>query len=250
MPTAYTGIHKYFSWLFYFNMILPLCMCLWLDLCTRCTKSNINILLRVNCLGFLWVNNQFFGYSYAYIWIRWINMVQRVICLHPFDKSVKLTFFRFVVYFSVLCDDAKQGKMLLHDAMNALLKLALSGNPCDRTLGSEDAEVKPTLLWSMLYVQELTMVCQSLSLSLSQPLTFTNSPSSLHSYICSHFLLKPCGCRFGIWDLNLWLYDVRWILRFLLWFQDEQGYFLSTPMPDANLDYNDLIDSTAVVCHP
>ncbi|KAM0955305.1 hypothetical protein EV1_023465 [Malus domestica] len=91
----------------------------------------------------------------------------------------------FVVYFSVLCDDAKQGKMLLHDAMNALLKLALSGNPYDRTLDSEDAEVKPTLLWSMLYVQELST--------------------------------------------------------------DEQGYFLSTPMPDANLDYNDLIDSTAVL---
>ncbi|RXH69223.1 hypothetical protein DVH24_037007 [Malus domestica] len=90
----------------------------------------------------------------------------------------------FVVYFSVLCDDAKQGKMLLHDAMNALLKLALSGNPYDRTLDSEDAEVKPTLLWSMLYVQELST--------------------------------------------------------------DQQGYFLSTPMPDANLDYNDLIDSTAV----
>lgn len=121
-------------------------------------------------------------------------MVQRVICLHPFDKPVKLTSFRFVVYFSVLCDDAKQGKMLLRDAMNALLKLSLSANPYDRTLDSEDAEVKPTVLWSMLYVQELTTVCQSL---------LSNSPSSLHSYICSHFLLKPCGYRFGIWDLNL-----------------------------------------------
>lgn len=72
------------------------------------------------------------------------------------------------MYFSVLCEDAKQGKMLLRDAMNALLKLALSGNPYDRTLDGEDAEVKPTLLWSVLYVQELTTVCHSLPLSLSQ----------------------------------------------------------------------------------
>lgn len=64
-----------------------------------------------------------------------------------------------MLYFSGLCDDAGQGKRLLHAAMNALLTLPVSANPesCSAA-GSEDAEVKPTLLWSMLYIQELTTV--------------------------------------------------------------------------------------------
>ncbi|PQQ04433.1 rab proteins geranylgeranyltransferase component A 2 [Prunus yedoensis var. nudiflora] len=63
----------------------------------------------------------------------------------------------FVLYFSGLCDDAGQGKRLLHAAMNALLTLPISANPeSGSAAGSEDAEVKPTLLWSMLYIQELT----------------------------------------------------------------------------------------------
>ncbi|BFG39440.1 hypothetical protein CerSpe_257140 [Prunus speciosa] len=63
----------------------------------------------------------------------------------------------FVLYFSGLCDDAGQGKRLLHAAMNALLTLPVSANPeSGSAAGSEDAEVKPTLLWSMLYIQELT----------------------------------------------------------------------------------------------
>ncbi|ONH97292.1 hypothetical protein PRUPE_7G181700 [Prunus persica] len=62
----------------------------------------------------------------------------------------------FVLYFSGLCDDAGQGKRLLHAAMNALLTLPVSES--GSAAGSEDAEVKPTLLWSMLYIQELTTV--------------------------------------------------------------------------------------------
>ncbi|CAB4318328.1 unnamed protein product [Prunus armeniaca] len=62
----------------------------------------------------------------------------------------------FVLYFSGLCDDAGQGKRLLHAAMNALLTLPVSES--GSAAGSEDTEVKPTLLWSMLYIQELTTV--------------------------------------------------------------------------------------------
>ncbi|GMN54646.1 hypothetical protein TIFTF001_023769 [Ficus carica] len=78
----------------------------------------------------------------------------------------------FVLYFAALCDDAKQGKNLLRAAMNALLKIP----------ESENAEVKPTLLWSAMYIQELTMC--------------------------------------------------------------EPGHLSSTPMPDGNLNYNDLLDAT------
>ncbi|KAK9284815.1 hypothetical protein L1049_023992 [Liquidambar formosana] len=65
----------------------------------------------------------------------------------------------FVLYLSALCDDADQGKKLLHAAMNALFTPDVSGNPensssvqCENT-----EEVKSTLLWSALYMQELNM---------------------------------------------------------------------------------------------
>ncbi|XP_068323703.1 rab escort protein 1-like [Pyrus communis] len=93
----------------------------------------------------------------------------------------------FVLYFSALCDDAEQGKRSLHAAMNALLTLPVSGNRRGSTVHSEDAEIKPTLVWSTLYIQELIM--------------------------------------------------------------DQHEYFISTPMPDGNLNYNDLIDATAEIFH-
>ncbi|CAL2269278.1 unnamed protein product [Prunus armeniaca] len=66
----------------------------------------------------------------------------------------------FVLYFSALCDHAEQGKRLLHAAMNSLLTLPGPGNPENgSTVESEDAQmkVKPNLLWSTLYIQELYM---------------------------------------------------------------------------------------------
>ncbi|CAN6687376.1 unnamed protein product [Malus baccata var. baccata] len=93
----------------------------------------------------------------------------------------------FMLYFSALCDDAEQGKGSLHAAMNALLTLPVSGNRHGSTVHSEDAEIKPTLVWSTLYIQELIM--------------------------------------------------------------DQHEHFISTPMPDGNLNYNDLIDATAEIFH-
>lgn len=69
-----------------------------------------------------------------------------------------------MLYFSALCDHAEQGKRLLHAAMNSLLTLPGPGNPENgSTVESEDAQVKvkPNLLWSTLYIQELYMVCHS-----------------------------------------------------------------------------------------
>ncbi|KAH7557040.1 hypothetical protein JRO89_XS11G0033600 [Xanthoceras sorbifolium] len=64
----------------------------------------------------------------------------------------------FVLYFSALCDEVNQGKKLLHAALDALLQLLVSGNSENSsTFQSEDTEhVEPTLLWSALYIQELT----------------------------------------------------------------------------------------------
>lgn len=71
-------------------------------------------------------------------------------------------FFRFVLYFSALCDDAKQGKNLLRAAINDLLKLpGFEGAESGSAEKGENAEAKPTLLWSTLYIQELTTVCLS-----------------------------------------------------------------------------------------
>ncbi|KAL6278690.1 hypothetical protein ACE6H2_022291 [Prunus campanulata] len=66
----------------------------------------------------------------------------------------------FVLYFSALCDHVEQGKRLLHAAMNSLLTLPGPGNPENgSTVESEDGQVKvkPNLLWSTLYIQELSM---------------------------------------------------------------------------------------------
>lgn len=85
-----------------------------------------------------------------------------------------------MLYISALCNDDDQGKKLIHAVMNTLLTVPLdsesnaavqsetaengsavqdetsessSGGP------SDSGEEKPTLLWSALYSQELTLVC-------------------------------------------------------------------------------------------
>ncbi|KAJ9172563.1 hypothetical protein P3X46_015787 [Hevea brasiliensis] len=62
----------------------------------------------------------------------------------------------FVLYLSALSDDAHQGKKSLNAAMNALFtcpdSVNLESSCADQ---NENAELKPTLLWSALYIQEL-----------------------------------------------------------------------------------------------
>ncbi|CAL5434863.1 unnamed protein product [Camellia sinensis] len=94
----------------------------------------------------------------------------------------------YVLYLSTLCDDAIQGKKSLHAAVNAIFSVPISGTPENsNTDESENAEVKPTLLWSALYIQEMTT------------------------------------CSFDS--------------------------IFSTPMPDGNLNYNDLLDATKKLFH-
>ncbi|XP_044464780.1 rab escort protein 1-like isoform X2 [Mangifera indica] len=65
----------------------------------------------------------------------------------------------FVLYFSALCADADQGKKLLHATLNALEKLLDSENAESSSTiqGKDPEEVKPSILWSALYVQDLVM---------------------------------------------------------------------------------------------
>ncbi|CAI9758004.1 unnamed protein product [Fraxinus pennsylvanica] len=64
----------------------------------------------------------------------------------------------FVTYLSAPCDNAVEGKKLLHSAINALFSVSISGKSEKSNKGdhSENTEVKPSLLWSALYLQELT----------------------------------------------------------------------------------------------
>ncbi|XP_030935250.1 rab escort protein 1-like isoform X2 [Quercus lobata] len=65
----------------------------------------------------------------------------------------------FVLYFCTLCHDANQGIKSLNAAMDSLLTLPKSSHSeSSTTVHSENsAEVKPTVLWKALYIQELTM---------------------------------------------------------------------------------------------
>ncbi|XVF18144.1 hypothetical protein REPUB_Repub10bG0187000 [Reevesia pubescens] len=86
----------------------------------------------------------------------------------------------FVLYISALCNDDDQGKKLLHAVMNTLLTVPVSinseSNAASQTETAESGRVvqdetgersfiaqsdtgegKPTLLWSALYTQELTL---------------------------------------------------------------------------------------------
>lgn len=63
----------------------------------------------------------------------------------------------FVLYLSALCDDAIQGKRLLNAAMNALLTFPDSVNSeSSSTVQSENTEEKPSVIWSGLYIQEMS----------------------------------------------------------------------------------------------
>lgn len=68
--------------------------------------------------------------------------------------------FRFVVYFSFLCVDPAQGKLLLHATVKALASLLASENPQDSSssLNERSETPEPCILWSALYIQELIMV--------------------------------------------------------------------------------------------
>ncbi|KAI5438553.1 rab escort protein 1 [Lathyrus oleraceus] len=62
----------------------------------------------------------------------------------------------FVLYFSTLCNDADEGKKLLKASMKALLSLPVSGNT-EIILQSDSEDKKAVVLWSVIYVQKLTM---------------------------------------------------------------------------------------------
>ncbi|KAG6775071.1 hypothetical protein POTOM_018497 [Populus tomentosa] len=98
----------------------------------------------------------------------------------------------FVLYLSALCDDAIQGKRLLNAAMNALLTFPDPVNSeSSSTVQSETSEEKPTVIWSGLYMQEMSTV--------------------LH------------------------------VFNFFLFSQFDSINF--APMPDGNLNYNDILDA-------
>ncbi|GMI68957.1 Rab escort protein [Hibiscus trionum] len=65
----------------------------------------------------------------------------------------------FVLYISALCNDDDQGKKLIHAVMNTLLTVPPPINSeSNASAQSETTESgKPTLLWSALYSQELTL---------------------------------------------------------------------------------------------
>ncbi|XAR73684.1 hypothetical protein NMG60_11007746 [Bertholletia excelsa] len=63
----------------------------------------------------------------------------------------------FVMYLSALCDEPTQGKKLLHAAVNSIFSVPISGAPENGSGDeSENTTSKPALLWSALYIQELT----------------------------------------------------------------------------------------------
>lgn len=63
----------------------------------------------------------------------------------------------FVSYLSALCEEADEGKKSLNAAINALFSVRISRSTENKSTDlSEDIEGKPSLLWSALYIQELT----------------------------------------------------------------------------------------------
>ncbi|KAG6775074.1 hypothetical protein POTOM_018500 [Populus tomentosa] len=100
-------------------------------------------------------------------------------------------------YLSALCDDAIQGKRLLNVAMKALVTFPDPVNSeSSSTVQSETTEEKPTVIWSGLYMQEMSTV--------------------LHVFNFCLLLLASHG-QFD--SINF------------------------APMPDGNLNYNDILDS-------
>lgn len=66
----------------------------------------------------------------------------------------------FVTYLSAPCDDYMQGKNLLQAAIDVLFSIPVSGSSANSTTAEEnenaEANLKPSLLWSAFYIQELT----------------------------------------------------------------------------------------------
>lgn len=71
-------------------------------------------------------------------------------------------------YISALCEDANEGEKLLKAAVNSLFSIPISGSDGNTTTEQSEIseDVKPTLLWSVLYIQELTTVSISISISI------------------------------------------------------------------------------------
>lgn len=68
---------------------------------------------------------------------------------------------RSILYLSTICDDDAQGKVSLHTAIKALLTCSTSESH-ERTTSIQKETVEeapPILLWSALYIQQLTKVC-------------------------------------------------------------------------------------------
>ncbi|KAI7738379.1 hypothetical protein M8C21_008442 [Ambrosia artemisiifolia] len=62
----------------------------------------------------------------------------------------------FVFYISVVCDNALEGKKALHAVIDGLFSVHTSGTAeSSSTDQTESTEVKPTLLWSALYMQDV-----------------------------------------------------------------------------------------------
>lgn len=62
----------------------------------------------------------------------------------------------FVVYISSLCYDAALGKKSLHAALDAIFSVPVSeAAEHSSSNGRENTEMKPTLIWSALYIQEI-----------------------------------------------------------------------------------------------
>lgn len=78
----------------------------------------------------------------------------------------------FVLYLSALCDDANQGKKLLHETLNGLFI-----NP-ERDESENSEEEKSGLLWSALYIQELTVG------SFGESISFGPMPDGNLNYNC------------------------------------------------------------------
>lgn len=66
---------------------------------------------------------------------------------------------RYLVYLSTLCDDATLGKECIRAAMRTLFNVPDSNSFNGISLSNENTRAsKPTVLWSAIYIQELTQV--------------------------------------------------------------------------------------------
>lgn len=114
--------------------------CIWIPCFWFCAH------LKISCV---WYKNLTAPY--------FLNEILWYLSSHSFSFSL----LRFVLYFSALCDEVNQGKKLLHAALSALQKLLVTGTAGNSSRAQSEGteEAKPTLLWSALYIQDLSLVC-------------------------------------------------------------------------------------------